>query len=148
MDRNDIKLSSNVTFAYKYIIPAFFFLGFMILITSLFVNFLNIELSAKIVLSFFSFIFCLFMIPLIKLNFVSYNENYTTIKGFNYEKKVLNKNVVKVKRFMFYFYKLFYNEGGETKKVIFLPHISGVLLRLWGKPKSIKQYEINLKSFP
>jgi|GEM_PF-5060531 len=147
MDRNDIKLSSNVTFAYKYIIPTFFFLGFIILIASLFVNFLNIELSAKIVLSFFSFIFCLFMIPLIKLDFVSYNENYTMIKGFNYEKKVLNKNVVKVKRFMFYFYKLFYNERGETKKVIFLPHISGVLLRLWGKPKSIKKYETNLKSF-
>jgi hypothetical protein len=88
------------------------------------------------------------MIPLIKLHFIYYNENHTIIKGLRYEKKVFNKNIIKVKRFMFYFYRLFYNEGNEIKKVIFLPHISGVLLRLWGKPKSIKQYEIILKAIP
>ncbi len=56
-----------------------------------------------------------------------------------------NKNVLKVKRFMFYFYRVFYNENGNTKKAIFMPHIIGVFLRFWGKPKSIKRYELNIK---
>lgn len=139
------KLSSNVTFVYKYMIPLFFLVCFLILFTSLFVNGLNIELPARIVLCFFAFLFCLFMIPLIKLQFISYNEHYTTIIGFKSKKKVYNKDVVKVKRYLFYFYRLFFKEDGEIKKVMFLPHIIGVFLRFFGKPKSIKEYEQYLK---
>ena len=150
MDKKNIKLSSNVSFVYKYLIPAMFFSIFLFLFISIFVDVINVKMPVRVVLCFFSSIFCLLMIPLIRLHFIYYNENHTIIKGLHYEKKVFNKNVIKVKRFMFYFYRLFYkdNEGGEIKKVIFLPHISGVLLRLWGKPKSIKQYEIILKAIP
>lgn len=144
MDKKDLKLSSNVTFAYKYIIPAFFMLAFVFFLASIFFNFLNIEMPARIVLSFFSFIFCLFMIPLVKLHFIYYNERYTIIKGTKFIKKIPNKDVIKVRRFLFYFYRLFYKEDGETKNAIFLPHIIGVFLRFWGKPKSIKRYELNL----
>lgn len=144
MNKINIKLSSNVTFVYKYLIPIMFFSVFLVLIISLFVNILGIELGARIVLTFISFLFCLFMLPLLKLNFISYNEAYTLIKSYKQTKKVPNKNVIKVKRFMFYFYRLFYTEKNEIKKALFLPHIIGVFIRFWGKPKSIKKYEINI----
>lgn len=145
MNKKYIKLSSNMTFAYKYIITTFFFLAFIILFASIFVNILNVELPVRVILSFFAFIFCLFMIPLVKLHFIYYNDNHTVIKGVRYSKKVVNRDIVKVKRFMFYFYRLFYKEDGEIHKVIFLPNIMHTLLKFWGKPKCIKEYELSLK---
>ncbi len=127
MNKKNIKLSSNVTFAYKYILPVFFMLAFIFLLVSVFINFLNVEMPVRIVLSFFAFIFCLFMIPLVKLHFIYYNESDTIIKGTKSDKKILNKDIVEVKRFMFYFYRLFYKEDGEIKKAIFLPHIYTIL---------------------
>lgn len=139
-----IKLSSNVTFVYKYIIPAFFFLATIIVICSFFYNFLNIDLFSRIFIAILLFVFCLFMIPLINLHFISYNENLTIIKGFKETKSVSNKDVIKVKRFMFYFYRVFYFENDKVKKSIFMPHTIGVFFRFWGKPKSIKKYELNI----
>jgi len=143
MDKKDIKLSSKVTFVYKYIIPTFFYLTSVILICSLFFNFLNIYMTARVILSFSSLVFCLFTIPLIRLHFISYNESHTIIKGFRIRKEVSNKNVVVVKRFMFYFYRVSYKENGIIKKAIFMPHIIAIY-KFFGKPKSIKRYELNI----
>ena len=141
MNKKEIKLTSNATFAYKYLFPIMFFSIFLILLFSIFVNIFNIELPVRIVLTFFSFIFCLLMLPLIKLHFIYYNESYTIIIRAKIKKKIANRDVVKVKRFMFYFYRLFYNERGVIRKAIFSPHIMGVFISFWGKPKSIKKYE-------
>lgn len=148
MDNKDIKLSSNLTFVYKYIITTFVYLTSIVLICSLFFDFdfLNIYMTARVFLSFFSLIFCLTVIPLTRLHFISYNENCTEIKGFRSEKNVSNKDVVVVKRFMFYFYRIFYKENGSVKKAIFMPHIIGVFCNFLGKPKSIKRYELHINS--
>ena len=148
MDKKDIKLSSNLTFIYKYIITTFFYLTSIVLICSLFFdfNFLNIYMAARVLLSFFSLIFCLTVIPLTRLHFISYNESYTVIKGCRSKKKVSNKDVIVVKRFMFYFYRVFYKENGSVKKAIFMPNIIDVFCKFWSKPKSIKRYELNINS--
>jgi len=148
MDKKDIKLSSNLTFIYKYIITTFFYLTSIVLICSLFFdfNFLNIYMAARVLLSFFSLIFCLTVIPLTRLHFISYNESYTVIKGCRSKKKVSNKDIVVVKRFMFYFYRVFYKENGSVKKAIFMPNIIDVFCKFWSKPKSIKKYELNINS--
>jgi hypothetical protein len=145
MSNRKIKLSSNATFFYKYFIPLFFGLSFVIFGLSIPIDFLNLELSVRVSLSFFSFVFCLFMIPLINLHFVSYNDRMTIIKGFKKEQRITNKQILKVKRFMFYFYRIIYKVQGKTKKVIFLPHIFGVFVRFGGKPKSIAKYELLIK---
>jgi len=147
MDNKDIKLSSNVTFVYKYIITTFLYLISITLICSLFFDFdfLNMHMTARVFFSFFSLIFCLTVIPLTRLHFISYNESYTVIIGCRSKKKVSNKDIVGVKRFMFYFYRVFYKENGTVKKAIFMPHILAIY-KFWGKPKSIIKYELNINT--
>lgn len=147
MDNKDIKLSSNLTFVYKYIITTFFYLISIVLICSLFFDFdfLNMHMTARVFLSFFMLIYCLILIPLTRLHFIYYNESHTEIKGCRSKKKVSNRDVIAVKRFMFYFYRVFYKENGILKKAIFMPHIIAIY-RFWGKPKSIKKYELNINS--
>ena len=147
MDNKDIKLSSNLTFVYKYIITTFVYLTSIVLICSLFFDFdfLNIYMSARVFLSFFSLIFCLTVIPLTRLHFISYNDSYTVIKGYRSKKNVSNNDIVAVKRFMFYFYRVSYKENGIVKKAIFMPHIIAIY-KFWSKPKSIKRYELNINS--
>lgn len=145
MKNNKMKLSSNLTFIYKYIIPYIFFCIFGVLLISVFIKILNIDLPIRILLSFFAFLFCLFMIPLVRLRFISYDEKDTFIKGFKENVTVSNTSVIKVKRFLFYFYRLFYKTNGKIEKVIFLPHIVGVFIRFLGKPRSIKAYESYIK---
>lgn len=59
-------------------------------------------------------------------------------------KTIRNNDVVKVKRFMIYFYRLFYMEGDKLHKALFLPHILGVFVGVFGRPKSIKKYELHI----
>ena len=145
MSNRNIKLSSNSTYFYKYLIPSFFGSSLIIFSLSIPIDFLNLEISARILLSLFSFIFCLFMIPLINLHFVFYNDRITILKGFKREKKINNDQILKVKRFMFYFYRIFYIDQGKTKTIIFMPHIFGAFMRFGGKPKSITKYELLIK---
>lgn len=141
MGTKQIRLSSNLTFAYKYIIPTIFFLGFTFCIVSVFIDYLNIELGGRITLSFFTLIFSLLMIPLVQLQFIYFDNEYTIIEGKRQRHSIPNKNIVKVKRFIFYFYRLHYKKNGKIKKAIFLPQIPDVLICIWCKPKSIKKYE-------
>ncbi len=145
MSNRKSKLSSNLTFFYKYLIPSFFGVSLIIFGLSIPIDFLNLEISVRILLFLFSFVFCLFMIPLINLHFVFYNERKTIIRGFKKEKSINNNQILKVKRFMFYFYRIFYNDQGKTKTILFMPHISGVFMRFGGKPKSITKYELFIK---
>ena len=139
------KISSNVTFVYKYIIPSLVIMITLVLLSSFFVDFLKLEVAARVFLLFFAFIFCLLMIPLIRLHFIYYNNKFTFIKGLKVNKKISNRDVVKVKRFMVYFYRLFYLENEIIKKAIFMPHIQEMLVHFLGKPESIRKYESKIK---
>lgn len=144
--KNKLKrLSSNVTVIYKYLIPAFFLMVLMLMISNLVIGFINIDKSSAIALTFFSFIFCLIVYPLTKLKTIFYDENHTFIHSGKKIKKILNNNIQDVRRYLFYFYRVFYYENSLLKKTFFLPHITGVFIRFWGKPKSIKKYKEIIK---
>ncbi len=139
------KLSSRVSFFYKYVIPIIFISVFLILFSSLFYETINIDIGARVVLSFMSFIFCLTTIPLIQLKFIKYNRKTTVIKGLGYCYEVENKEVLKIRRFLIYFYQIAYRREGRKQTAMFMPHISGMFLSLFFKPKSIKEYESCIK---
>lgn len=134
------KLSSRLTFIYKYFVITFFTLIFFFLTISLSFHLIQLEKSVVIVLMFFTFLFILSAIPLVKLKFISYNNSFTRIKGFRNELIIPNKQVKNIKRYMFYFYKLTYNNGID-RSIIFMPHISEIMINIIGKPRSVKKYQ-------
>ncbi len=135
------KLSSRLTFAYKYFVITFFTIILIFLVFSLYFQFTSIEKPVLLVLIFFSILFILLAIPLVKLKYVSYDKSVTCIKGFRNELIIQNKQVKTIKRYMLYFYKITYNMHGKDRCILFLPHIGEVMISIIGKPKSIRKYQ-------
>lgn len=135
------KLSSNITVIYKFIIPIGLLVLMMGLNLALIFNTGFISKETLIPLDVFFCFFSLFLIPLIKLKKVEYDNKYLYVSNYYKQYRITNKNIKKVKRHLIYFYKITYYQNGIKKSMIFLPHINEVFFSFFSKPRSIKEFE-------
>lgn len=137
---NRKKLSSDITLVYKYILP----IGFV-----LFVIALNIAYSIdkeivginNIIPLNVGFVIMLFLfIPFFRLKKVSYSVKKMYVSNYSNESTINISSVKRIKRYLIYFYKIYYTDGNNSKSIIFMPHINEAIF-LFLKPKSIKEFE-------
>jgi len=139
-------LSSNVTIIYKFIFPITYLLFFVFFVIASFTFFPKEHFSLYI--SFGSFLFiCLFLnMPLLYLKKIYYSETHIYIDNYKVVTKLDINQIVSIKSFLVYFYKLTYlNDKNKYKKVIFIPHISEKMAALMGMPKSIIKFIEKIK---
>lgn len=139
------RLSSRITFLYKYILPLLNICIIIVCCIGVIINMVNVEKMMPFLVGFIFFLIIqIILLPLLKLRDVFYNEEITIIQDCKKRKVFKNYEIKRIKRHFFYFYIIeFLND--ELKKVLFFPHISGVFLKFGFKPKSIKHYEELLK---
>lgn len=136
-----IRLSSKLTFIYKYLIPGVFTLLTIALLFNLFLNFFPQKNTGDTLPMFCSILFItgIFHFFLLPLKHIHYNKKWLFTKGFKSE-KISNRNVLGVKRHLFLFFKIkYFDENKNILSIKFLPSINQSLMGLI-TPETIKQY--------
>ncbi|OPZ31388.1 MAG: hypothetical protein BWZ00_00580 [Bacteroidetes bacterium ADurb.BinA174] len=140
-----IRLSSKITFLYKYVLPL---LNLCLILFCCIKGIINIGNVEKMMPFLIGFIFFLIMqislLPLLKIQNVFYNDGVTIIQGFKKKEVLKNHEIKEIKRHLFFFYKI-EMLNNELKRVLFFPHLSETILKFGLKPKSIKCYEEVIK---
>lgn len=138
------ELSSRVTFLYKYIIP----IGFLLFTVGLNIVYLiDKSILGESILPFNVLLFftVFFLIPLIRLKKVYYDNKRLYISNYIDDDVFRLIDVMKIKRHLIYFYKIYYKQGNDLKTLIFMPHINEAVI-IFIKPNSVKVFEKRLKS--
>jgi hypothetical protein len=133
------RLSSILTLPYKYIVPLIP-IGIAISVN------LTIDKETNqgyfIPLNLFFLIFFLIVyLPLRDIKKVEYDNDNLIISNFIKKETFRLKNVIQVKRWMFYFYKIFVQVDNKTKKIKFLSPARERMIRPFGKLDSILEFE-------
>ena len=133
------RLSSNLTFPYKYIVP---------LIPIGLAIFINLTINKEtnqgylIPLNLLLLIFFLIAyLPLKDLKKVEYDENYLITSNFISIDKFRLKDVIQVNRWMFYFYKVTVKKENEITIIKFLAPAHERIFRPFRKLNSIIEFE-------
>ena len=138
-----IRLSSIITFPYKYIVPLMP-LGLAILF--------NLTIDKEPCKGCFFPVYLVFLIMFLlaffqlkNLKKVEYSKENLIVS--NYFKSEVFKlvSVVGIKRWLFYFYKISIDTNEGIKKILFMPHMQERLLRPYGKLDSIIKFERKIK---
>jgi len=138
------RLSSILTFPYKYIVPL------VPIGLAIFVNLVIDKESNKgyfIPVNLFFLIF--FLIPFIQLKNikkVEYNKNNLIISNFFKTEIYQLKDVTEVKRWFFYFYKIYVKTNEGIRKIQFIPSINERMIRPFKKLDSIIEFEKRIKN--
>jgi hypothetical protein len=134
------QLSSGLTFFYKFITPLVF-LGFL-----LFINF-KIRGNASIEDLFaINFIYVIIMTPIIiltssDLKKVYYDKNNLFVSNFFTEQEYKIKSIVKVERWLIFYYKIYIEIGNRKIKVKFIPPQTGNIFSSFNCSKSIMEFK-------
>jgi len=137
------RLSSILTFPYKFIVPL------IPVVLGIIVN-LKIEKDINqgyfipLNLFFILFFFAVFL-PLKNLKKIEYDENNLLISNFINIEKISLKDVIQVKRWLFYFYKISVKSDNHIKKITILSPARERIIRPFGKLDSILEFEKNIK---
>ena len=138
------RLSSFLTFPYKYIVPL------VPIEIAIFVNLIIDKDSNKgyfIPLNLFFLIF--FLIPFLQLKNlkkVEYNKSNLIISNFFKIETFQLKDVIEVKRWFFYFYKIYVKTNEGIRKIQFMPSINERIIRPFKKLDSIIKFEQKIKN--
>lgn len=143
-NNTSIKISSNLTFFFKFILPTFFILIFFGFIVGSVFFFPAKHNTFYVAFSIFLLITVLLSVKLFSLKKVSYNTEVCINNYFNKE-YIDFKDIIKVERLLLYFYKLEYNSGSEKKSLLFIPNIFDVYMNFFN-PQSIIRFNEVLKS--
>ena len=135
------RLSSKITFLYKYILPLLNICIVIVCCIEVIIGINDIDKMMPFLIGLIFFLIIqIILLPLLKLRDVFYNEEITIIQDRKKKEVFKNYQIKRIKRHLFYFY-IIEILNDELKRVLILPHISGVFLKLGFKPTSIKQYE-------
>lgn len=142
-NNTSIKVSSNLTFFFKFILPTFFILIFFGFIVGSVFFFPTKHNTFYIAFSFFLLVIAILGVKLFSLKEVSYNTE-VCINNYSNKKYVDFKDIIKVKRFLLYFYKLEYNSASEKKSILFIPNVFDIYMNFFN-PQSIIKFKEELK---
>ena len=136
------RLSSNLTLPYKFIVPLIP-IGLAILVN------LTIDKDSNqgyfIPLNlFFLLFFLITYLPLWDLKKVEYDRDNLIISNFFNSERFRLKDVIQIKRWLFFFYKISVQNDTETKKIKFLSPASQRMFRPFKKLDSIIEFENKL----
>jgi hypothetical protein len=139
------RLSSRITFFYKYVLPLFNLFIIIVCGIGVLKNLDEIELLMPFFLglSFFFFLQILY-IPLFKLKDIYYNEDVTLIINKGKIDRYYHSDIKRIKRYCFYFFRVEFNDTTK-EKILFLPRLSEVFFGFNFIPKSIKSYRTLLE---
>ena len=137
--RNIKRLSSILTFTYKYIIPLIL-IGLAILINLTIDKETNQGYFIPLNLLLLMF-FLITYLPLKDIKKVEYDENYLITSNFISVDKFRLKDVIQVKRWMFYFYKVSVQKENKIKTIKFLAPARERMIRPFRKLDSIIAFE-------
>jgi hypothetical protein len=133
------RLSSNLTLIYKYILPL------IPIILGLVVN-LTIDRDANQgyfipVNLFFLLFFLVSYLPLRDLRKVEYDKDNLITTNFICSEIFRLKDVIQIKRWMFFFYRISVQTDTETKKIKFLSPAKERMFRPYNKLDTITEFE-------
>ncbi len=133
------RLSSNLTLIYKYILPL------IPIVLGLLLN-LTIDKDTNqgyfIPLNlFFLLFFLVAYLPLRGLRKVEYDKDNLITSNFIHSEIFQLKDVIQIKRWMFFFYKISVQTDTETKKIKFLSPARERMCRPLNKLDTIKEFE-------
>lgn len=135
------RLSSRITFVYKYVLPLFNLFIVIVCGIGVFMNLDEIELMMPFFLGLsFFFILQLLYIPLFELKDIYYNEDVTLIIKKGKISRYYNSDIKRIKRYCLYFFRVEFKDRTK-KKILFLPRLSEVFFGFRFGPKSIKKYK-------
>lgn len=140
--KNRKRLSSNLTLFYKYLVPLIP-IGLGLLFN------LTIDKDANQgyfipVNLFFLIFFLVAYLPLRDLKKVEYDKYNLIISNYIHSDIFRLKDVINIKRWMFFFYKISLKTDTETKRIKFLSPSKERILRPFIQPNSIIEFERNL----
>jgi hypothetical protein len=138
------RLSSNLTLIYKYFVPLIPF-GLAILVN------LTIDKDANhgyfIPLNLFFLLFFLTAyLPLQDLKKVEYDRDNLIISNFIRSERFRLKDIIQIKRWMFFFFKISVQTKNETKKFKFLAPSRERIFRPFKKLDTIADFENKLNN--
>ncbi len=133
-------LSSSATFFYKWVIPSVVFLLTIFFIIGSITFFPEKHAELYLPFSLFLIIFAFSLSPLIFLKKVYYDDNYLYLSNYRKGKQIEFNQVREVKMFLFYFYKISYeDEMKKFRSFIFMPHIFEKMSNPLGTLDSIRK---------
>jgi hypothetical protein len=126
-----LKISSSLTFLYKYIIPVVVLVFNVVFTILVMFYFSRPYYEAHVVLlPFFIVSSILFVWPLVRLKELTIDETVMEIGSGESKVNVMMSEVIDISRFVFYFYKISYIESTKIKSIIVMPKISEFMLVL------------------
>ena len=139
------RLSSILTFPYKYIVPLIP-IGIAIIVNLIIDK--DTNKGYFIPLNIFFLVF--FLVPFFQLKNlkkVEYDKSKLIVSNFLKVEIFKLNDVIEVKRWMFYFYKIYIKTNEGVRKIKFMPSINERIIRPFNKLDSIIKFEkkINTK---
>ena len=142
-----VVLSSRMTLVYKLVLPIFFGVVTLLVWMGAIALYNKPDGNAMIVVALFFTGFMGLMTPPMFINKVSYDDEYLYAYNYIKTKQIPLSKVMKVHRWMFYFYKISYiNEAGEKKGALLLPSFVQRLEAMMGMPENLEEFEDKLSS--
>tara|TARA_R110002051_G_C8544299_1_gene471675 strand:+ start:90 stop:533 length:444 start_codon:yes stop_codon:yes gene_type:complete len=140
--KNRKRISSKLTVLYKFVLP-------VILICILTALNLAIKEVASTTDLIVINVLCFFMLtigylPMSNIKKVHVDSKKIYCSNYISEKEYEIKTIFKVKRWLFFHYRIFVKTDGQIKKIKFLPLEFGSLNYLFIKPDSILKLEQNI----
>lgn len=140
------RLSSKITFLYKYILPLFNICIIIVCCIGVITSIDDVDKMMPFLIGFIFFLIIqIIILPLLKLRDVFYNEEITIIQDCKKKEVFKNYQIKRIRRHLFYFY-IIEIENDELKRVLLLPHLSEVLFGFKFVPESIQKYQSFLTS--
>ena len=138
-----ITLSSRVTVLYKLILPIFWIAVTLLIWVAAIALMGDPDAEALLVIgAIFTGFFVLFLLPPMFVNKVSYDDNYMYACNYRNTKKIPLDSVKKVRRWMFYFYRIDYRDDtGRDTNVLLLPSFTQRLEAMMGMPANLELFE-------
>ena len=148
-----MRVSSNISGFYKYIMPVLsmaFVIFPIILLIILAIND-DIGITEIILLPILSFVFLIIQYPFTriftKLVDVRYSKDLFTIESRNIGMKIIESSKVhNIERTLYYFYKIEVIENSVQSNYYFMPKILEVFANFWDDPESVKIVKAKIKS--
>jgi len=142
-EKNVKRLSSILTFVYKIILPILL-LGILILLNFVLKgkatkeDLLGINISYLIIMT-------IGYLPISNIKEVYFDSKKLYYSNYFIKKESELNSIIKVKRWMFFFFRIFIENEGNIKKMKFLPREFGSLHYLFNKSESIIELERLIK---
>ena len=137
------RLSSNLTLPYKFIVPLIP-IGLAILFNLLIDKDANQGYFIPVNL-FFLLFFLVAYLPLRDLKKVEYDRENLIVSNFINSERFRLRDVIQIKRWLFFFYKISVRLDTEMKKIKFLSPASERMFRPFKKLDSIIKFEKKLE---